>query len=147
MSKWTCTKHHQAGMSLVELMIVVVIIAVLAGIGYPSYQSFMRESKRSDAHAILSKLASDQERFSSNARTYTDDLTDLGYDDADSASSPEGYWTATVDSAGAATFSLSATVAAPHSDDDCNQLILTGLGEKRSRPKGSVSFNPPGTCW
>ena len=37
------------GFTLVELMIVVAVIGILAGIGIPAYQSYMREARRADA--------------------------------------------------------------------------------------------------
>lgn len=37
------------GLSLIELLVVITIIAVLATIGYPSYQTYLIESRRSDA--------------------------------------------------------------------------------------------------
>ena len=143
--------NRQRGLTLIELMIAVIIVGVLAAIGYPSYQQFVRKSKRSDAHSVLSKLAADQERLYSNSRTYTEDLTDLGYANAGSTTSPEGYWSASVvdgnDADLVASFTLTASPIGTHVDDECNTLILTSLGEKRSQPKGSTDFNPPGTCW
>jgi len=39
------THYKQLGFSLVELMIVIVIIGILAGIGIPSYQSYLQKAK------------------------------------------------------------------------------------------------------
>lgn len=54
------------GFTLIELMIVVVIIGILAGIAYPSYQNHMRQTRRSDAKIALTKVASLQEKFYSD---------------------------------------------------------------------------------
>lgn len=37
------------GMTLIEIMVVILIISVLASIGYPSYQSYIMQSRRGDA--------------------------------------------------------------------------------------------------
>ncbi|MDA0127351.1 prepilin-type N-terminal cleavage/methylation domain-containing protein [Vibrio sp. MarTm2] len=44
------------GMTLIELMIAVSIVAILAAIAYPSYQSYVLKSYRAKAIADLSKI-------------------------------------------------------------------------------------------
>jgi len=38
-------KKQQQGFTLIELMIVIAIIAILAGIGVPSYQAYMAQAR------------------------------------------------------------------------------------------------------
>lgn len=40
---------HYFGVTLIELVVVLSIIAILAAIGIPSYQTYLIESRRSDA--------------------------------------------------------------------------------------------------
>jgi type IV pilus assembly protein PilE len=54
------------GFTLIELMIVVVIIGILAGIAYPSYQNHMTQTRRSDAQIALTRIAALQEKFYSD---------------------------------------------------------------------------------
>ena len=42
-------KYPHAGLTLTELLIVISITAVLAAIGYPSYQTYLKETRRQDA--------------------------------------------------------------------------------------------------
>lgn len=66
------------GFSLIELMIVVAVIGILAGIAYPSYTEYIVRSRRAAAEAYLMDLASRQQEYQLTARTYADDLADIG---------------------------------------------------------------------
>ena len=68
------------GVTLLELMIVVVIIGILTAIAYPNYREFAARAKRNEARALLLEIATVEERFYlQNSRYGT--LVELGYDD------------------------------------------------------------------
>ena len=50
-----------AGFTLLELMIAVVVVASLAAVAYPSYQSYAGRGYRAEAHTALHRLANLQE--------------------------------------------------------------------------------------
>jgi type IV pilus assembly protein PilE len=58
------------GFTLVELMITVAIIAILASIALPSYQSHITNMRRTSAQACLLELVQFTERYYSNSMTY-----------------------------------------------------------------------------
>jgi len=66
------------GVTLMELMIVVVIIGILAAVAYPNYRDFTDRAKRNEAKAILLEIAQNQERFYLQNNRYGN-LVDLGY--------------------------------------------------------------------
>ena len=68
------------GVTLLELMIVVVLIAFLTVIAYPNYREFAARAKRNEAKAALLQIAQNQERFYLQNNTYTEDLRQLGFD-------------------------------------------------------------------
>jgi len=122
------------GFTLVELMIVVAIIAILAGIGFPSYQQYMRETRRSDAYAALARMADLQERFYLQNKTYTTDITQLG-----GANSAEAYYSLSVPAADSNTYTLQADAVAggpQASDAGCTTMNLNQAGTKT-----------PTACW
>jgi type IV pilus assembly protein PilE len=51
------------GFTLIELMIVVVIIAILASIGIPSYRQYVIRSTRTEAKTALLRVQAAQEKF------------------------------------------------------------------------------------
>jgi len=123
------------GFSLLELMVVVVIVGILAGVAYPSFQQYARETKRADAHAALLRIASLQEKFFSNRNLYTTNTTFLGYA-AHPAASNDGFWAISVTAVGPAAYTLSAAPAGSHTDPACTAITLTSAGAR----------NPP-ACW
>lgn len=128
-------KHHMNGFTLIELMIVVAIIGIIASIAVPSYQSHMRETRRSDAHNALLQLAGLQERYYLQNNSYAPDITTLNPPDVDSS---EGYYNLTV-VGDASTFTVTATAdpaEAQAADAGCTAINLTQAGQKT-----------PANCW
>lgn len=64
--------RRQAGVTLIELMIAVAIVAILAAIAYPSYQRYVVRTHRNSAMACMSQYAQFMERY------YTANLTYVG---------------------------------------------------------------------
>lgn len=137
------------GFSLIELMITVAIIAIVAGIAFPSYTSMVEKSRRADAKSALEEAAARQERVFVETGGYTNDVSKLVTND-DGKSSPEGYYVLSVANAGCSRtvngatlyscFSLTATSAGSQTKDtDCKTFTITHTGAKSSTGGGD--------CW
>ena len=130
---------NNKGFSLVELMIVLAIIGVLSAIAYPSYDSYMKKSRRSDAKVALQAMADKQERFYLQNNTYTTNAANVG-----GTGTEKNYYVLSIDSADVNAFALTATAVAggPQAADtttnngDCTVIKLTSAGAKT-----------PNACW
>lgn len=71
-------RKYMRGVTLMELMVVVIIVGVLTAIAFPNYREFVARAKRAEAKAALLKVATNQEKFYlQNQRFGT--LAELGY--------------------------------------------------------------------
>jgi type IV pilus assembly protein PilE len=129
-----------AGVTLIELMIVVVIVAILASIALPSYQESVRKTRRSDAKVTLNETAQRLER----CRTQFGSYDAAGCPLASPFNSAEGYYSVAVLRA-AGSFTLTASAqAAQVSDARCATFALDHLGT-RTATAGDGSAAPD--CW
>lgn len=122
------------GITLLELMIVVVIVGVLASIAYPNYRDFVARAARNEAKAALLQIATNQERFYLQNSTFTTDMTRLGF-----ATSPftteTGAYRVVVTAADAANFTATATyLRADAEAGKCLTFDIDARGVKSSAP-------------
>lgn len=123
----------QMGFSLIELMITVTILAILFSVAVPAYQKYTARGARTDGEGILLDIIRMQESYFVQNRTYTDDLTDLGYA-ANSTQSQQGYYTITAAAcAGQALTACVQVTAAPNAGSPVagdGNLTLNTLGQR-----------------
>lgn len=79
-SRIAVTTPRPAGFTLIELMVVVAIATILFALAVPSYMSYIRQSRRTEARTAVLDLAGREERFfSTNGAAYTIANASLGY--------------------------------------------------------------------
>lgn len=61
---------RQAGFSLIELMIAVVVIGILTAVALPSYNSYMTRARLTEAFTGLAGVQPKMEQHWSNTRSY-----------------------------------------------------------------------------
>ncbi len=124
---------RQRGVTLLELMVTLVVIALLASIAVPTYDNFVQRSRRSEAREALADFAARQEQFYLDNKTYATSVGDLGRD----TTTANGYYAVTIPSASVTAYTLRATAKGTQTKDtSCTTLTLTSLNAKT-----------PTDCW
>ena len=72
-------RNKQSGITLIELMVVVAIIAMISAFAYPSYMDFVVRAKRGAGKSILLQVADRQQQFFMDNKRYATNLTQLGF--------------------------------------------------------------------
>lgn len=67
----SASRRRSGGFTLIELMITVGIVAILAGIAYPSYTDYLRRGRVQEAPTNLSDFRTRMEQFYQDNRVYT----------------------------------------------------------------------------
>jgi type IV pilus assembly protein PilE len=62
--------QRQAGFTLLELMIVVLIVGVLAAVAFPSYEKQLVKGNRAAAQAMLMEVAQKEQQILLDSRSY-----------------------------------------------------------------------------
>ena len=53
---WTLDRHHAAGFTLVELIVVIAILAILAGVGIPVYSGYITKANKQADMTLISEI-------------------------------------------------------------------------------------------
>ena len=132
--------HKMRGITLIELMIVVVIIGFMAVIAYPNYREFAARAKRNEAKAALLQIATNQERFYLQNNTYTCDMTRLGFSAAAGFVTESRSYTVDVTACDANNFTAQAVYNNADAEaGKCGTFQINGRNVKTSAPLGD--------CW
>lgn len=127
------------GVTLLELMIVVVVAAVIAGIAVPSYLEQSRKGRRAAATAALFDATSRQEQFFLDNKTYTVTVTAGGLNM--NPATEDGSYALSVDAP---------TGACPL--DRCYRVRATPQGAQAADSCGALTIDServktPSGCW
>lgn len=130
-------RTRQAGVTLVELLIVMVIVAILSAIAYPSYQSHQRKGSRAAAQSLLMHIANRQSQYILDARNYAVGPGALVTLNVTLPNDVAPYYTVTIENASGGTapeippsFTIRATPIAGTRQEPDGELVLTHDGAK-----------------
>lgn len=130
----TCdTGARSRGVTLIELVIVTVVVAILASIALPGYGRYVLRAHRTDAKAALLAIATAQEQFHLQNNRYASSLSaappeGLGM----TQDTPNGRYAMQLDAGtDGASFTASATAVGPQMKDaQCRTFAIDQFGVK-----------------
>jgi len=126
---------RQTGLTLIELMIVLGIVAIIVAIGTPMYTDQIRQGHRASARSILLDVAARQRQAMIEQRTYASSLSELGLSvPADLAT--RYALAVSVTNGTPPAFVLSATPLGSQASDRCGVLSVDQSGQRL-----------PAGCW
>ncbi|WP_444920982.1 type IV pilin protein [Microbulbifer sp. CnH-101-G] len=136
---------NNRGFTLIELMIVVAIVGIIAGIAYPSYMESVRKSNRAEAKVFLNDTAQRLQRCFTAYSAYNDDNCSVAGDisGGNSLDTENGYYSIT-GVLTATTFTLSAkpvSTSMQGGDSGCTDFTLNQAGVKNASGKNAAN------CW
>jgi type IV pilus assembly protein PilE len=132
---------NQKGFTLIELMIVVAVIGILAGIAYPNYTQYVRRGKAAEATSTLANLKSRMEQYFQDNKTYADVGGGVVAPCSPAAGSTK-YFTYSCTTQTATTFTLTATPVSGQGVDNFT-FTIDQNNSKTSTFDGTVGA----TCW
>ena len=138
----------QKGITLVELMSVVVVVALLASIAFPSYQQYVMRSKRVTAEGDLYAFKNSMQRFFAENNTYVGTSAAVPgapiaavFPSQSPIDSDTPAYNLTITAANGTSFTLQATPVGGQMGDDCGNLTLTSTNIR------GVSSSTVANCW
>lgn len=147
--------RYEKGVTLIELMVVMIIVGILAAVAIPSYRQYVIRSQRTDAKEALLRLATAQEKFylQNNRYALEAERATAPPDGLGIPTSEHGWYTLSVVApanlaAAADGFTLRAVPANPGpqaSDAACIQFEVNDRGIKTALQSGNADNTD--SCW
>lgn len=134
--KFNQTQH---GVTLIELMIVVAIIAIVGAFAFNSYREYGLRAARSEAKSALLAVAAAQEKEYLKNNSYTSVVAELDFVDADGLTETGRYKITIVTEDGG--FVATAMIV-DGADAACDKMVLNHLGQRSSEPAANQEL-----CW
>lgn len=139
--------YKSRGLTFIELMIALAIIAILLGIAYPLYDQQAQRARRADAQTALQLIALAQERYYTNHGHYTTSLNTLDLPaNLQTGSTENGYYSLTINNNdNDQTFSATASATGNQTNDtDCQVFRVNQLGVKSALDNNNAAN---ADCW
>lgn len=126
------------GITLIELMIVIIVVAILGSLAVNSYRSYMIRANRTEAKEALLRIQVAQEKFFLQNNAYADSAAELTAAPPNGlgvpATTPRGNYTVAIAGNGL-TYTATATAAGGQANDaGCPTLTINQNGARTPSP-------------
>lgn len=128
------------GLTLIELLLTIVIVAIIAGIGLNTYSNFRMKGRRADGINAILAVSLAEERYRANNTQYGTLAQAYG----GVSTSPQSYYTIAVSSVSATAYTITATASGTQAGDAEGSTSCTTLTMTVSA--GTVT-KTPAACW
>lgn len=130
----TAVLQRMRGLTFIELLIVVTIIALLVAFAYPMYTNYAQKARRTQATTALLAAAQDQEKWFNANNAYSANASP--FTGAATVDTDGGFYRISAAVVGTL-LTLTATAQGPQAaDTECATITLTSRGVKA-----------PAVCW
>jgi len=136
-------RRHR-GFTLIELVVTILVAALLTAIAIPSYNSYVRKARRTEARSALLNLAGLEERYFSTQNSYTNNPADLGYSGTMPIAVGSGYYTVNIPPPGAATAPTNGAPGVP-ATYIITATVVGGTDQAKDTPCQTFTVNSNGT--
>lgn len=127
-------KAKQSGITLLELLVAVAIVAIIASIAYPSFSDGLRKSRRAEAFKGLLSMQLKQEEFRVSNTSYSTTPSQVG-------NPTSSYYDFTISGATATTYTLIATSKGAQVGDKSGSTACDTLTLNKA------DIKTPAACW
>jgi type IV pilus assembly protein PilE len=146
-------KMKQRGLTLIELVVVIMIVGILAAVAIPSYRQYVMRSQRADAKDALLALATQQEKHYLQCNAYAevlDNATDCAAGEIQAADvSKNGWYELEADAPNPATgFTVTARAINGENqwqDTECRSFTVDQAGVRTAADDGGNDTTAE--CW
>lgn len=138
------SRHGMKGFTLVEVMIVVVLLAILAAVGYPQYTNHVATGYIAEAHADLMDYKNKMESYYQDEKSYRSGTSGSTCGVQAGVYNTSGKKFAYACTADEESFTITATSSVP---------LLEGIGftinnnGAKQTFKGTIATIAQATCW
>ena len=127
-------KAKQSGITLLELLVAVAIVAIIASIAYPSFSDGLRKSRRAEAFKGLLSMQLKQEEFRVSNTSYSATPSQV-------CNPTSSYYDFSISGATATSYTLIATSKGAQAGDKSGSTACDTLTLDKADTK------TPAACW